>query len=86
MTEGLNDRKDLFEAFIVCMRKKWTDFLRTSTCLSILCKVSLVAAGVFATMGTVKIDFPEVILTGVTQISHRNIHTLTSTKQHERDV
>lgn len=86
MTEGLNDRKDLFEAFIVCMRKKWTDFLRTSTCLSILCKVSLVAAGVLATMFIVKINLPEVVLACVTQIPHCNIHALTSTKQHERYV
>ena len=73
-------RIDLFAAFIVCMRKKWTDFLRTRTCLSILCKVSLVAAGVFSTMFIVKINLPEVVLARVTQISHCNIHALTSTK------
>lgn len=86
MTEGADDRKGLFEAFIVCMGEKWTDFLRTGTGLSILGKVALVAAGMLATMFVVKINLPEVVLACVTQISHRNIHTLTSTKQHERDV
>ena len=86
MTEGLNGRKDLFEAFIVCMREKRTNLLRTRTCLPILCKVSLVAAGVLTSMFIVKIDFPEVVLACVTQISHCNIHALTSPKQHERYV
>lgn len=84
--EGSNGLNDLFEAFIVCMGEKWADFLRTGTGLSILGKVALVAAGMLATMFAVKIDLPEVVLACVTQISHRNIHALTSTKQHERDV
>ena len=86
MTEGADDRKGLFEAFIVCMGKKWADFLRTGTGLPIPGKVALVAAGMLATMFVVKINLPEVVLACVTQIAHRNIHTLTSTKQHERDV
>ena len=86
MTEGADDRKGLFASFIVCMGKKWADFLRTGTSLSIPGKVALVAAGMLATMFVVKINLPEVVLACVTQISHRNIHTLTSTKQHERDV